>query len=226
MSIIKNLENSNIIWRGAQPALNPTCVTSTGYPELDGILQGGLATTGVTELISDTGIGELRLLHAFLQSNTTRLQAFITPPAHINAQAMAQLNLSLAHIIIIQPDTQKDALWAMEQCLKSGACHCVLAWLKAPLEVHQVKRLQLASEQGNSKPFIFRHKRMESISLPVDLSVSLQPQARGVTAKINKRKRGWPSEYFNIDMRSLWPQLTVSSQHSDNVIPFKLHKTG
>ena len=56
------------------------------------------------------------------------------------------------NILIVFPNSVKEALWAAEQCLKSGACSAVLFWCQS-LEVHQVRRFQVAAEAGSCVHF-------------------------------------------------------------------------
>ena len=229
--IIETLHHQQLVWHGASktPVLNHF---SSGYKELDEKLDGGFPETGVIEIISDMAIGELRLLlPSISQQESKRLITFIAPPGDINAAMMYSNGVEANRLLVITPKDQQEALWAAEQCLKSGACDSVLLWLIQPLEIHQVKRLQLASEQGHARQFVFKNHHQNELSLPVDLSLSLSACDTGLTVKINKRKRGWPCQPFVVDMQKYWPKLTQRTNQTntlpDNVVAFStLHKTG
>jgi len=223
-NLIEALKRQDLVWHGA--AKNPiTSTISSGYAELDYQLNGGIVQTGVIEILSDFAIGELRLLMPTLALNDDKLLVFISPPGHINAQMMFIQGLNLAQLLIVNPQCQQDALWAAELCLRSGACASVLLWTNESLETHQIKRLQLACEKGSSRQFIIRSQKVECIGLPFDLSLSLSACPQGLSAKINKRKRGWSSQEFIIDMRKSWPTLTLQNP-ANNLVYFPTQQTG
>ncbi|TLU64816.1 translesion DNA synthesis-associated protein ImuA [Thalassotalea litorea] len=222
--LIKDLQHRHLVWHGAVKTPEPE-LESSGYSELDQHLNGGLIKAGAIEILTETGIGELRLLLPTLTADPDRLLIFINPPGHVNATMLAAQKVDLQHVVIITPEQEKDALWSTEECLKSGACGSVLLWLDQAIEIHQVKRLQLAAEKGASRVFMLRQKRYETLSLPLDLSLSLSASPAGVDAQINKRKRGWPSKAFHIDMQRHWPSLTLG-EIPDNLIYFPASKAG
>jgi len=221
--LLEKLHHQNLLWQGVKqvsPKYSSQGCEATGYSELDVRLDGGFPQ-GITEIQSDTGIGELRLLMKALKSAFTqqRLVVYIAPMGIISSQALAASDFELDMVLLIYPKDQQEALWSAEQCLRSGACHSVVMWLHDALEVHQVKRLQVASRQGNSHQFIFRTQKAESLSLPFDLSLSLTPDIKGLSARINKRRGGWASEDFKLDMSASWPSLVIPSP-PDNLILF------
>ncbi|WAJ69887.1 translesion DNA synthesis-associated protein ImuA [Catenovulum adriaticum] len=217
-NIIELLQRQQLIFNASTQRQTQN-VTETGYGELDHALNGGLTQIGVIELLSQTAIGELRLLMPSLYSDSTRLLVLVSPPAHVNAQMFSAQGIKLKNILVIQPDNFKDSLWAVEQCLSSGSCHSVLFWPENELAIHQIKRFQLACEKGQCRHILFRAERLERISLPLELSLSLYAQSSGLLAKVNKRKCGWPSKAFNIDMSSRWPEL-IQPSRPKNILTF------
>lgn len=232
--LIKNLQDRQLIWKGLQSTtLGST--TSTGYPQLDKQLDGGFPTHGVIEVESQQGIGELRLLTPYLaQQNSQKLAIFINPPGKICAEFFSSQGVELDNILVIEPQRDLNALWAAEQCLKSGACHSVLLW-GADLEIHQTKRLQAASETGKCLQFHFKSNSHNQLSLPVSLSMKLSSHAQGLKVEVTKRKGSWSYGSFILDMTHNWPLLTekiigIDSSHralSDNtVLAFPIAKQG
>lgn len=232
--LIKNLQDRQLIWRGLQSTTQGS-TTSTGYPQLDKQLDGGFPTHGVIEVESQQGIGELRLLTPYLaQQNSQKLAIFINPPGKICAEFFSSQGIELDNILVIEPPRDLDALWAAEQCLKSGACHSVLLW-GADLEIHQTKRLQAASETGKCLQFHFKATSHNQLSLPVSLSMKLSSHAQGLKVEVTKRKGSWSYGSFILDMTPNWPLLTekvisIDSSHhnlSDNtVLAFPIAKQG
>lgn len=217
--ILESLKNKRLVWQGNH-TLVPEMAGQTGYPEFDEQLHGGLPEQGIIDLQSATGIGELRLFYPYLQQRhqqEQRLLIYIAPPFVVNAETLAELELPLSRIVIVRPDTEQQALWAAEQCLKSGCCHSVLLWQKQ-LQVHQVKRLQLAAEAGDALHFLLRPDTQHNQSLPVTLSMQFKPRPRGLKIVINKRKGGWAGQPFEVNMAQRWPELTLPAK--DNVLPF------
>ncbi|QDP00587.1 translesion DNA synthesis-associated protein ImuA [Thalassotalea sp. PS06] len=220
--LIKDLQHRHLVWHGGIKTPEPN-LESSGYLELDQHLNGGLIKAGAIEILTETSIGELRLLLPTLTADPERLLIFINPPGNVSATMLASQGIDLQQVIVINPDKEKDALWSAEECLKSGTCGSVLIWLDQAIEIHQVKRLQLAAEKGASRVFMLRQKRYETLSLPLDLSMSLTASPSGIDAQINKRKRGWPSKAFHIDMQHHWPTLTLG-KIPDNLVYFPTTK--
>ncbi len=232
--LIKNLQDRQLIWTGLQSTTQGS-TTSTGYSQLDKQLDGGFPTYGVIEVESQQGIGELRLLTPYLaQQNSQKLAIFINPPGKICAEFFSSQGIELENILVIQPQRDLDALWAAEQCLKSGACHSVLLW-GADLEIHQTKRLQAASETGKCLQFHFKATSHNQLSLPVSLSMKLSSHAQGLKVEVTKRKGSWSYGSFILDMSQNWPLLTEKitlqdSSHSalsnNTVLAFPIAKQG
>ncbi|PMG14410.1 recombinase RecA [Vibrio splendidus] len=232
--LIKNLQDRQLIWTGLQSTTQGS-TTSTGYSQLDKQLDGGFPTHGVIEVESQQGIGELRLLTPYLdQQNSQKLAIFINPPGKICAEFFSSQGIELENILIIQPQRDLDALWAAEQCLKSGACHSVLLW-GVDLEIHQTKRLQAASETGKCLQFHFKATSHNQLSLPVSLSMKLSSHAQGLKVEVTKRKGSWSYGSFILDMSQNWPLLTEKitlqdSSHSalsnNTVLAFPIAKQG
>lgn len=219
-SILEHLKNKRLIWQANQQH-EPLLRDSTGFIELDSALQGGFPQQGVVDISTPIGIGELRLILPAIQArqvSTKRLLVCIAAPMQINGEMLLESGLALDQVLIVQPDSAEHALWSAEQCLKSGCCHSVLLWHPA-LEVHQVKRLQLAAEQGDALQFIFRQQHTVSLSLPVSLAMKLSAQSQGVNVHITKRKGGWPAQPIDVNMSQQWPQLTLRPR-APNVIAF------
>lgn len=210
-ALLEQLTRRQLLWRGNNQQAAYHAVAS-GYTELDQQLAGGFPATGLIDIQTAFGIGELRLLLPYLQQqqqNTERLLVLISPPAQPSADMLAAAGINLSQLVIIYPKTNKDALWAAEQCLQSGCTVAVLLW-QAPIKLAQARRLQLAAEHGQASLIIFR--RPEScLSLPVNLSVKLTAHPQGLQLSVLKRKGGWPTPSFLLNMHSRWPQLCINN---------------
>ncbi len=143
------------LWRGREPA-GGTAVVSSGYRHLDRWLPGGGWPCGrIVELVPERlGVGDLHLLLPFLAERTHRGQPviLIAPPLIPCPQALQTAGLDLAHVVVVRRRTH--ALWAAEQCLKSGLCGALSIWPPERMQTRPLRRLQLAAEQGSAPLFI------------------------------------------------------------------------
>ena len=233
-SVIDLLHSKHLIWQGSKQQ-EPINTQSTGYPELDAQLDGGFPIHGVVEICSELGIGELRLLTPFIKaSGKKKLSVFINPPAYLCSEYLDQQGIDLHRLITIFPKTEKEALWATEQSLKSGCCSSVILWHPC-LQVHQARRLQVASETGQCLNFLFKTEQHEQVSLPISLTMQLQAEESGIQATIHKRKGGWKKSTFSIDMSHKWAYLrqqakslptSIPTKKQDNIALFPLQRRG
>ena len=119
---------------------------------------------GLTEiLIEHYGIGELSLLMPALAHLGRDVSAggivWISPPFIPYAPALHSRGIDVSRVLIVGSHTNargyRDALWAMEQALRSGSCAAVLAWTRAVDHI-ALRRLQLAAEAGQCWAVLFR----------------------------------------------------------------------
>lgn len=146
------------LWRG-QPTTAAHLITEpTGYAVLDKLLPGGgWPKAGLTELLHEfDGIGELSLLLPTLArlTQTKRIVVLVDAPYVLYPATLAAHNIDLRHVHFIAA-IKRDASWAMEQCLRSGACAAVIGWQMLADE-RNIRRLQVAAEHGQTLGFVFR----------------------------------------------------------------------
>lgn len=133
----------------------------TGHAALDALLpQGGWPRGALTELLLPAdGVGELALLLPTL-ARLTRAGgrvAIVAPPYLPYAPAWQAAGIALEALAVVDA-TPRDALWAFEQCLRSGACAAVLGW---PLDANAqaLRRLQVAAGSGDCLGFALRDRK-------------------------------------------------------------------
>ncbi len=174
-------------WNRSAPTLG------SGYAALDEHLPGGGWPVGaVTELLSDTaGIGELGLLLPALSrlARSGRYIAWIAPPYLPYAPALAQRDVPLERVLVIQATGVQEAQWAAEQALRCPAIGAVLGWC-AHIVDRNVRRLQLAAETGGSLGILHRPARDERQSSPAALRLRLQATSAGLVLEIRKARGG------------------------------------
>ena len=210
-STISYLQKKQLIWPAKQQAgaINQPH-TPTGFAELDQALAGGWPQTGVIALQYIPGIGECRLLMPALRQLSqpdNRLLVFIAPPWPLNAEMLCEQALDLTNVLMLAPPDKHAGLWSAEQCLKSGCCAAVLLW-SDNLQLHQVKRLQMAAQQGGALQILLTQSANLQ-GLPLSLALGLTPVSQGLEVRINKRRGGWPTEAFTVDFTHKWAKLTM-----------------
>ena len=167
------------IWRGNTPTALPSNALATGYADLDDALpSNGWMEASLTEiLIAHDGIGELSLVLPILAklSQQQKPIVLIAPPYRPYAPAWQNSGVRLSQLHVIHAQS-KEALWAMEQALRSGSCGAVLGWpMKA--DDKSLRRLQVAAETGHTLGFAFRSITAESNPSPAPVRLSLKGTA-------------------------------------------------
>ncbi|WP_448212865.1 translesion DNA synthesis-associated protein ImuA [Colwellia sp. MEBiC06753] len=215
-SLLDTLHNRQWLWQGViQQQKQHVC--ASGYPELDSKIGGGIPETGVVEIRTANGIGELRVFLPYLQQQQHKgLLVFIAPPAMIGSEFLRHNQINIDNVLLLTPQPS-EALWCAEQCLKSGCCASVVLWHQS-FEVFQVRRLNLAAEQGQASLLIYRQPQA-SYNLPVALSLTFEAIEYGLNVKVNRCKAGKPSQFFGLNMAKRWPDF-VHLPLADNVIAF------
>jgi cell division inhibitor SulA len=205
---LDSLLQSAGLWRASSIDCHVKTNCSSGFSQLDQELPGsGWPSDGITEILHDqSGIGEFRLLGpalARLSQSQNRWLHLVSPPYIPYPPALLQAGIDLTRIIVSQPKTLKDYLWVLEKSLSSQSCSAVIAW---PAKIHnkQIRRLQLASKEGNCWGILFRSEKMSADSSPAELRIRLRPAARikdssAVSLKILKRRGKWESDDINIE---------------------------
>lgn len=169
------------VWKGAGQqaavARHPT-----GHAQLDTLLPGGgWPEAALSELLlAHPGSGELQLLWPTLARLTRSRErvVLVAPPFIPFAPAWLQAGVDLRWLVLVQA-SEKEALWAAEQCLRSGSCAAVLCW---PQRINDrgLRRLQLAAATGESLGFACRSLREADNPSPAALRLALDAWPRQV----------------------------------------------
>jgi len=143
------------LWRGRARVSFPA--ESTGLEWLDrGLPGGGWPLGRLTELLPRvSGCGELGLLLPLLARCTQQERPVVLagPPMVPAPQALAGAGVVLEHLVVVRE--AGEALWAAEQCLKSGLCGSIAVWPPAGrIKERCVRRLQLAAERSPGPTFV------------------------------------------------------------------------
>ena len=157
-AILQPLIENGRLWRGQGTAPRRDALPS-GFNALDGVLPGGgWPHAALSEILFPAdGVGEMRLLLPALATlgREGRPVVLVAPPYLPFAPAWRQAGVDLGRLQIVRAGTPRDALWATEQCLRSGSCGAVLCW---PLDADDraLRRLQVAAASGRTLAFATR----------------------------------------------------------------------
>ncbi|WP_068825897.1 translesion DNA synthesis-associated protein ImuA [Pseudomonas sp. BMS12] len=167
------------IWKG-QPLPSSGGTQPSGHAELDAALpSGGWPEAALSEiLLAMPGRGELHLLWPTLArlSRAGERLVLVAPPFLPYAPAWQAAGLDLQCLEIIRA-SEEDALWAAEQCLRSGSCGAVLCWPRQASD-RALRRLQVAAETGQTLGFAYRPASAAHNPSPAALRLLLEGPAQ------------------------------------------------
>jgi len=178
------------VWRGGDCARVTVPSVPTGFAELDALLPGGGWPAGMlTEICTERpGVGELQIVMPAAAHLTRmgRWLALVAPPYIPYAPAFAAHGVKLSHLMLIQPKTDDEILWACEQALRTDDCGATLAWLDHVRD-RALRRLQLAAESGGALAILFRSARAIPAS-PAALRLHVGKAGNKTVIRILKRR--------------------------------------
>jgi len=199
------------LWRADEVA-QATCRDATvasGFAALDAELPGGGWPQGqLIELLFDAhGIGELSLLAPALARCTQDARACVwvlpceraTPtvlPALPYPPALSAAGIDLSRALFVQPETPREAFWALEQSLRATHLGALLGWLphtpsSREGEFRALRRLQLLASRQQALVFLLRDARARHAPSPAALRLQLAVRDGELNVTILKR-RGRP----------------------------------
>ena len=192
---IETLLAAQTIWHAGRSPAIAADGEPTGHAALDGLLpHGGWPRRALTELLLPAdGVGELALLLPTLARLTQAggNVALIAPPYIPYAPAWQAAGVALGALDIVQA-TPRDALWAFEQCLRSGACAAVVGW---PLQAdgQSLRRLQVAADSGDCLGFAVRDRKHAANPSPAALRLEYRSHSNGAGGWQVRKCRGGPA---------------------------------
>lgn len=209
--LLNSLLDDARLWRGRRQYETTPVPEQTGFAPLDHQLGGlGWPRGALSECLLDApGIGELQLVLPLLQRITHNRQAvfWVNPPLTPYAPALAREGIDLDQLVVVQPRSQPDLLWTLENCLRSTTTGLVMAW-PGTMATRDIRRLQLAAETGQCRCILFRSRREASQSSPAALRLELIPDDQlGLRVNILKRRGGWPGQGCTLPLESRAGQI-------------------
>ena len=195
VATLDTLLAARTLWHAGRGAALPADGEPTGHAALDALLpQGGWPRRALTELLLPAdGVGELSLLLPTLARMTRAggIVALVAPPYIPYAPAWQDAGVDLAWLEVVEAGA-RDALWAFEQCLRSGACAAVLGWPQQA-DAAALRRLQVAADSGACLGFALRDRRHAVNASPAALRLELARDGQGDAAWHVRKCRGGPA---------------------------------
>ena len=115
------------------------------------------------------------------------------------APGVAAMGVPLERLIVLQPSSESDAIWGMDQALRNSAVGAVVAWVHR-LEDRVARRLQLATEHGGGVGVLLRdfHSSRTSPSWS-----DVQWRVRGSGNAADHASRGtadWQKRWYDMEL--------------------------
>ncbi|RMG33135.1 MAG: translesion DNA synthesis-associated protein ImuA [Gammaproteobacteria bacterium] len=187
-----------LVWRGRDDRPQGDAVESSGWPVLDECIGGGWPKGALSELLSRHRLGLSLLLPGLARlSREGRWLGWVAPPHLPFAPGLVQAGVALDRLLLVREVDARERLWAAEQLLKSGRCSMVLLWPQT-LRDPQIRRLQLAAEQGDCIGVLFRPLRVAAQPSPAALRLRLLPSPLGMDVEVLKRRHGWGGRHCTV----------------------------
>jgi protein ImuA len=157
--LIRYLKERLERWEGIDRNPAGAAVYSTGVAALDRLLpRGGLAGGAILEWLSPgegQGAVSLTLVLAARVLEQGGALVVVDPRREFYPPGAAYLGIDLERTVVVQPVGERQALWGLEQALRSPAASVVFGWCDR-LGERVFRRLQLAAEAGGSLGFLLR----------------------------------------------------------------------
>ena len=192
---------------------------TTSFAELDKALPGhGWPSSALIEFfVFSAGSGELKLLVPLLSLLTQKEERWITwinPPFIPYAPSLNALGINTSKFLLIHPKNQDEALWALEQSAKSGACSMILAWINEnKLSFKATQRIHRASKQGETLTCLFRSLSASEQPSTAELRIQIsKPEINQLCLDIKKRRQGWPLSNILINLPDEFSSQAVQQQ--------------
>lgn len=180
------------VWKGQSTVL-PAHIQPTGYEALDAALPaGGWPDAALSEILhAREGMGELQLLWPTLArlSQAAERIMLVAPPFITYVPAWQAAGIDQRQLVMV--DAAGDqALWAAEQCLRSGCFGAVICWPQRAGD-RALRRIQVAAETGETLAFAYRPLAESANPSPAALRLVIDDTAGQV--RVLKCRGGRPS---------------------------------
>jgi Uncharacterized conserved protein len=181
------------VWRGRQGQVRPAGLQPTGHALLDQRLPGwrlaGLQPSASccwpARAVASCNCSGHPLSRLTAEGGRVVL---VAPPFIPYAPAWQAAGVDLRWLVQVDAG-QADALWAAEQCLRSGSCAAVLCWPERA-DDRALRRLQVAAETGQALAFACRPQQAAHNPSPAALRIAVD--TRPAQWRVLKCRGGMP----------------------------------
>lgn len=155
---IVELRKRILAWEGRLSHVLTACI-STGCDALDAMFPGhGVRQGSLVEWIEDgdaSGAGTLSLLVGRRFCNTDRPAIIVDFQQQMYPVALSVFGFDFSTLVVVHPNSEREALWACEESLRCKAV--ALVWARVEhLTGLAFRRLQLAAEESGGVGFLVR----------------------------------------------------------------------
>ncbi len=189
--------------------------SSAGCAALDGLLpRGGYAAGSVVEYLRATpacGASTLAWAAAAAAMQSTDGFLVVVDTQHnIYPPPLASHGIDLAKVIFVRPQSQGDAIWAVDQALRTSAVAAVVAELER-IDDRSARRLQLAAESGQSLALLLRSWQVRQ--QPSWAEVQWLVCSQFDTPQRQHLRSGTRQEFRQLDQSQRTPTQADPAQH-------------
>ena len=179
----------------------------SGLPRLDATLPGGGLPTGTLAeiLYQEQGTGALSLAVRWTQQALIGggHAVFVESPETNDAlypPALVQAGLPVERVVVIRPDSRRDAIWACDQSLRCGGVSAVVVryggFRHLPARVWRL--FQLAAEAGEGIGLILR--ACGEVPVAGTFATTRLLVERAGRIRVLRTREGMPVESFVVDI--------------------------
>lgn len=202
---LDQLKRDGALWQGRRRPLAPERALPSGWRVLDELFGGGWPRAALAEVLSDAHQGLSLVLPLLARLSVGgRWLVLVAPPYVPYAPALAARGVRVGQLLLVRDVSLEQRLWAAEQTLKSAACSTVLIWPEASRQAQvqpaQLRRLQLAAEQGDCTGVLFRPPRAAQQASPAALRLRVRPAPLGLEVEVLKRRGSWGGQSCIVPM--------------------------
>ena len=195
---------------------------STGIPALDRVLpRGGFESDAVIELLG-SGVQTLAAAFARARCRDNGTLVVFDRERQFYPPALIAWGFSPKQLVVIQPDSDADELWAAVQAMRSRAVGAV--WLyREQLKPHDFRRLCLACEVGDTLGLLLRpaKARGQPTWANVQLAVQPRPTMRGrrLQIEVTRCRGGSPGAMLEVELDDAAGVAMGNSSHETISLP-------
>lgn len=170
---LRPLFDAGRLWKGNATLTLP--VTETGLALLNTVLTGGgWPAHMLIEWLTDQpeSLPIQCALSTWRYHQDDRWLVLVNPPHRPCAEALLQQGLNIQRVDCIQAADAESA-WCLEQLAQSACIASIVAWRTTSYHNTQLRRLQLACQQGQTQLFLVRDSATRTQASPAPVRVQL-----------------------------------------------------